>query len=272
MLSNNKKFVLLFLLIFFGLRNWLFAQTINKGALSSVGLGLNYSNFLTKRGVIFYPEQQIFPLIGLFLWDDRIELSPEALTVTPYIYKSIIRLRSGFLRLSDGGIFPVNDALRGRLPNRPLSTEVFTRLEVLLPNYFQYRTEIDLRIAHSIQGHIGNFVELASKTKLFDFELRDLPLIEVDFVASVGTGDLAYNKYYYGPDAQAGGGYYDVGITATLPHNIDRYYPGFQFRRFETIGNNRYGEYVRDGKNSGWYFTFSVGIELLNTIRTKKLF
>ena len=103
----NINFKLIFLLSILLKSFNLNAQAVHDGILSSVGLGLNYSNFLYKRGIIVYPNYQILPLFSFFLINDEIELSPEAFTYTPYIYKNIIRLRSGLYRISDSAIYPV---------------------------------------------------------------------------------------------------------------------------------------------------------------------
>ena len=170
-----------------------------------------------------------------------------------------------------------NLELQKTLPNRPIATEVFSRLEILLPNYLQYKAELDFRFSHSIQGFIGNYLELGSRIKLFEFELPSLPPIEIDFISTLGVGDDNYNKYFYGPDSSTSTtnnrtGFYEVGLIGTLPTSIDRYYPGLQIKYFEVIGPNKNAMYIKDGKNRGIYFTFSIGVDLIGVAKNKSLF
>ncbi len=268
-----KKFRTFFLLthvfLLLSLSRSLQAEAHHKGILSSVNLGARVSNLIHYRGVIFYNQVQIDPILAIFLVDDHLEYLGDSLGYRDFVVPEILRLRTRFQVISDAPLFPVNDALVQQNPNRKDTFEWNNSLEFFLPGYnSNYRAELDLIWAHDMQVHFGDYLEILLKVKLFDFTWWTL--IEPNIFASLGWGNKRHNSYFYGPDdEQTGINNFSVGLWFAFPNEADRFYPIFQIRHFETLWGHRNKEYSR-GRGDGWLVSFIATFDFLDAIKYKR--
>jgi hypothetical protein len=228
------------------------------GLLSSVNLGIRYSSVLENRGVIFYRDFQIDPVLGLFFLDDRVEFLGDSIGFRDFVVKDWLRLRTRFVSITDKPLFPSIDSIRNGSPQRPDTYEWSNSAEIFIPGYnSRYLAEIDITYAKDISANHGNYLELQSKIKLTDFRIPKVGTkVEPNFFSSIGWGDGALNQYYYGPSADSAGlNNVAYGLWFAFPEEADRYYPIIQIRHFEAIGQSGRGEYAV-GRNEGWLLSF----------------
>ena len=227
------------------------------GLISSFNLGLRFSSILEKRGVIFYRDFQIDPVLGLFLLDDRVEFVGDSLGFRDWLLKDKIRLRTRLVSITDQPLFPAHESVRSSFPSRPDTYEWSNSAEFFVPGYHGgYLGEIDLGFAKDIATHHGHYVDLQGKLKLFSSRVPLAgTLVEPNLYASAGLGDLAHNRYFYGPSADAGLNNISYGVWIAFPEEADRFYPIVQLVHFETVGISRSAEFA-SGRNEGWLFSF----------------
>ena len=230
----------------------------HQGTLSSLNLGIRYSSILVNRGLVLYRDFQIDPVIGVFLFDDKLEFLGDSIGYRDFLYGDQIRLRTRLVSITDKPFFPANNAIKETLINRQDSFEWSTQAEFFFPGYnANYFWEIDLIYAKDLVAHNGNYIEIQSKIKLFDFQLPVLNTkIEPNLFSSVGWGDSAHNQYFYGPSIKSSGfNNVSYGFWFAFPEEADRFYPIVQIKHFETIGDYRNSDFAKD-KNEGWLFSF----------------
>ncbi len=238
----------------------------HKGWISSLNLGVRYSSLLENRGVVLYKDFQIDPVLGIFLLDDRMEFLGDSIGYRDFVAGDWLRLRTRFVAISDKPLFPSRDSIRESSPHRPDSYEWSNRAEFFIPGYnSKYLGEIDLGWAKDISIHHGNYLDLQSKIKLFDFRMPGLGLkIEPNFYSSIGWGDSSHNQYFYGPSANTSGfNNFSYGLWFAFPNEADRFYPIIQIRHFQVIGSNSNAEYAA-GRNDGWLISFIASYGVLD--------
>jgi hypothetical protein len=238
----------------------------HKGLLSSINLGVRYSSILENRGVVLYRDFQIDPVAGIFLFDDRLEFLGDSVSYRDFVYKDRVRLRTRIVSISDKPLFPAYESVKSSDPDRPDTYEWNSRAEVFLPGYNdKYKAELDFGYAKDISAHHGNYVDLAGKIELFRFRLPVVgSLLEPGFHASMGWGDSAHNRYFYGPTAdQASLNNLAYGLWVAFPEEADRYFPVIQLTHFEVLGNsNRAASYAQN-RGEGWLFSFIATVGVL---------
>ena len=250
--------------------NFLMAAQTNQGPhhegfLSSLNLGIRYSSQYVNRGVVFYPGFQIDPVVAAFFFDDRLEFLGDSVGYRDFIAGNWLRLRSKLVSITDQPLFPSRDSLKSGYPHRPSTDEWSSSVEFFLPAYDQtYHAEIDLTYSKDISKHFGNYFELQSKVKLFDFTIPNFGIkIEPNFLSTLGFGDAAHNVYFYGPSANASGfNHLDLGLWLAFPKEADRYYPIIQFKHFQTLGKFKDAEYAFS-KSEGWLLSFIATLGVL---------
>jgi hypothetical protein len=237
----------------------------HKGFLSSLNLGARYSSVLEKRGVILYDGFQIDPIVGVFLFDDKLEFLGDSIGYRDFVAGKWLRLRTRFVSITDKPLFPSTDAIRNGSPDRKDTYEWENRAEFFLPGYNDhYQAEFDLGIAKDLSAHHGTYIDIQAKAKLFDYRIPVLATkVEPNLFGSLGWGDTAHNQYFYGPSANhAGINNFSYGLWFAFPEQADRYYPIVQLTHFQTLGDYRNGEYAQ-GRNSGWLFSFIATLGVL---------
>lgn len=230
----------------------------NKGIISSLNLGFRYSSLLQNRGVIFYKDFQIDPVVGVFFFDDRLEYLGDSIGFRDFIYKDIVRFRTRLASITDKPLFPVHESIKSNLADRQDSYEWVNQVEFFLPGYNEnYAAEIDLSYAKDLATHRGQYIEMQSKLKLFEFKISTTKtLIEPNLYFSAGWGDQRHNKYFYGPSADKSElNNMSYGLWLAFPEEADRFYPIIQIKHFKVIGQSRDAEYVRNS-NSGYLISF----------------
>jgi hypothetical protein len=235
------------------------ADPHHEGLVSSINLGIRYSSVLASRGVIFYRNFQIDPVVGLFFFDDRLEFLGDSIGYRDFVWGDKLRLRSKFNAISDDPLFPSSKTYRQQFPDRGNSYEWTNRAELFLPGYNDnYRAEIDLSHSYDFTSHHGQYVEATVKTRLLRFTpLSDGPLLEPNFVAALGWGNGRHNAYFYGPTAnQAGFNNFSLGLWLALPNDADRFYPIVQLTYFRTIGDQNRSASFASGRSQGLLFSF----------------
>ncbi len=232
-----------------------FGAIHHEGTLSSVNLGIRYSSVLVKRGMIFYEDFQIDPVLGVFLFDDRVEFLGDSLGFRDFVSGDQIRLRTRLQALSDNPLFPALDSIK-KPRDRTDTYEWINTAEFFLPGYNDnYSSEIDLSFAKDVSVHWGHYFEILAKFKIFDFRIFGT-LLEPNLVGSFGYGDAAHNGYLYGPaEAKLGPVNSTVGVWVAFPEQADRFYPILQIMKFSTQGLNQ--------NSQGYLFSFIATIGLL---------
>ena len=224
------------------------ARPHHLGVLSSLNIGVRYSSLLQNRGLIFYDDFQIDPVVGVFFLDDKIEFLGDSIGYRDFIYADKVRLRTKLASLTDKPLYPAYDAHKIS-SGRKDTKEWVNQLEFFLPGYNEnYQAEIDLSWAKDIAVHYGSYFELQSKIKLFDFKLprADL-LIEPNLYFSMGWGDERHNKYLYGPSANKSEiTNFSYGVWFAFPDEADRFYPIVQVKHFSLVGKAKSAEYLQD--------------------------
>lgn len=230
----------------------------NEGLISSLNLGFRFSSVLQNRGVILYRDFQIDPVIAVFFLDDRVEFLGDSIGYRDFLFKDWLRLRTRLVSLSDNALFPDNESISNSSPDRPNTYEWTTTVEFFVPGYNDdYFAEVDFSYSKDLKETYGNYLELQTKMKLFDFrEPLGNTLIEPNLFASVGWGDAAHNEYFYGPDVDKNGfNNLAYGLWFAFPEESDRFYPIIQIRRFQTIGDFKDGVLAK-GRDEGWMLSF----------------
>lgn len=227
----------------------------HKGLISSLNLGIRYSSVLENRGIIFYRDFQIDPVVGLFFLDDRVEFLGDSLGFRDFIAGDWLRWRTRFVQLTDKPLFPAHDSVKAGNPERSDTYEWENSLEIFFPGYND-RTfaEFDLRYSKEIGDKYGHYAEAQLKVKTTDSRIFGVK-IEPNVFGVIGAGDYTHNRHFYGPGAQDGFNNIAYGLWLAFPEEADRYYPIIQIRRFETIGRARDGAFAQ-GRDEGWLFSF----------------
>ncbi|AZZ36391.1 hypothetical protein CIK05_06165 [Bdellovibrio sp. qaytius] len=255
-MTSKNVFAALFVLFTF---NFSIAKgPHNTGLISSLNLGVRYSSLLQNRGIILYKDFQIDPVVGVFFLDDKLEYLGDSIGYRDFIYSDKIRLRSRFVSITDKPLFPAHEALKNSSPSRKDTYEWANQLEFFLPGYNEnYFSEIDISYAKDLVAHKGQYVELQSKTKLFDFVIPKMDTkIEPNIYFSVGWGDDRHNRYLYGPTADVSEfNNLSYGFWFAFPDEADRFYPIVQIKHFEVLGQSKDAEYAKNS-NSGYLISF----------------
>lgn len=241
-----------------------FAKAHHEGTLSGINLGARYSSILEKRGVIFYQDFQIDPVVGIFLFDDRLEFLGDTLSYHDFVYEDKIRLRTRLVSISDNPLFPSHISIKENRPDRPDTFEFSNSAEFFFPGYNDdYKAELDLTYSKDISQHHGNYFEALGKIKITDFYSNFMKQrLEPNLVLSAGFGDKAHNQYLYGPsDDSSGLTNISCGFWLAFPEEADRFYPVVQLMYFSTVAEHGNKEFSK-GYNQGYLASaiFSVGV------------
>ncbi len=227
------------------------------GPLSSLNLGIRYSSIYENRGLVLYDGYQIDPVIGVFLFNDRLEFLGDSIGYRDFIYTDQIRLRTRLQSITDNPLFPEVDSKKRF--DREDSFEWQNKIEFFTPGYNDdYISEFDLGFAKDLSAHNGLYLDFTSKLKLFDFTIDKLKvLIEPNLFFTLGYGDENHNRYFYGPQAtDAGLNNLSYGIWFSFPKEADRNYPIIQIKHFQVLGKQRaQSDYAKDN-SSGWMISF----------------
>lgn len=240
-----------------------FAEPHKKGLISSVNVGARYSSLLVERGVVFYNDFQIDPVLTLFLFDDRLEFLGNSLSYRDFIYSDSIRWRTRLRAISDDPLFPNRDSIRNASVGRKDTTEWVNSLEFFLGGYTNnYWAEIDINYSRDLSVHEGNYIDVFTKFKAGQFTLKKT-LIEPNLVAGIGWGDKKHNQYFYGPsDYRSGFTNFSIGFWIALPEKVDRFYPNLQLVYFSTIGDHSRKEYS-SANNEGVLLSFITAFRII---------
>lgn len=229
----------------------------HKGLVSSLNLGVRYSSVLQNRGIIYYRDFQIDPVLGLFFLDDRVEFLGDSLGFRDFVAGDWLRWRTRLVYLTDKPLFPAHDSIKAGAPQRSDTYEWENSLEIFFGGYSsRYFAELDFRYSKEIGDKYGHYLESQLKVKITDFRVPGTGVkIEPHVFGALGMGDYHHNRHFYGPGAHDGINNYAYGLWFAFPEEADRYYPIIQIRRFETVGRARDGAYAK-GRDEGWLFSF----------------
>lgn len=241
------------------------AKAHNEGLLSSINLGVYYQSVVEKRGVTFYDDVDINPIIAFFFFDDRLEFLGDSIGYHDFVIPDQLRLRTRLSYINDDPFYPAHEVRRSSFVNREDTYEIINTAEWFVPSYTNnYRAEIDFNWAYDLKEHHGNYFEVLTKVKVADFELFNTP-VEPQVFASVGWGQKAHNQYFYGPSADEDGfNNLSYGLWLTLPETADRFFPIILISHYEVLGDkNKQAQYAQ-GHNQGYLVTFTASIGLLD--------
>lgn len=261
-----KFFIYFFLCVFF--QN-VFAAAHHQGTVSSFNIGARYMSLSEKRGVVMYRDFQIDPVLSVSFFDDRLEFLGESLGYRDFIYGNRIRARTQFVGITDKPRFPSKSEYKNGMPHRTNTYEWANSLEIFIPGYDfsssdNHIAEIDLKYAKDVSQHHGNYFEILSKIKLWGHKSTLLKqMVEPNFVFSLGIGDSAHNKYFYGASDQAQGiNNYSYGFWIAFPDQSDRYFPIVQLMRFSVAGDHKKADFAK-GRDNGILFSFILAYKTL---------
>ena len=230
----------------------------HKGLFSSVNLGIRYSSILENRGLVFYRDFQVDPILGVLLWDDRVEFLGDSLSYRDFVVGDWLRLRTRLVSISDNPLFPSIRSVRKDDLDRPDTYEWSNRAEIFLPGYNgDYLGELDVGYAKDLLRHHGTYLDTQVKVKMFSTRVPFVDtLIEPNLYSTLGWGDGQHNQYFYGSNV-AHGGYNNssYGVWIAFPEEADRNFPIVQITRFQVLGAFRSGDFAV-GRNDGWLFSF----------------
>lgn len=233
-----------------------------KGTVSSINVGGRYSSLSEFRGVIFYRDFQIDPVLSAFFFDDKLEFSGDSLGYRDFVMEDWMRLRTRVHVISDQPLFPAYDSVKVNF-GRKTTFEWSNGMEFFFPGYNEnYLGELDVEWSKDFVAHNGNYVEATAKLKLFHFRALEM-LLEPNFVTALGWGDSAHNQFYYGPSMSKDGlTNVSYGLWLAFPEEADRYFPIIQLTHFQTIGDFSRGEFAIN-RNEGWVFSLIASVGLL---------
>lgn len=236
----------------------------HSGILSSVNLGIRFSSLLESRGVIFYRDFQVDPVVGLFFFDDRLEFLGDSLGFRDFVAGRWLRLRTRLVSVSDDPLFPAKNSVRLSEPDRENTHEWSNRAEFFFPGYDEnYLAEFSIGHAKDISVHHGNYIDAQTKIKIFRFRLPFAKtLIEPNLYSSLGWGDSLHNQYFYGLDqSHSGFNNFSYGLWFAFPEEADRFYPVIQVKHFAALGDFAEGALAKN-RSHGWLFSFiaTVGV------------
>lgn len=255
---------IIYALVFSTISLALWGEAHHKGTISSINLGTRFSSVLQKRGVIFYKDYQIDPILAVFLFDDRLEYLGDSVGFRDFIFEDKIRLRSRLVSISDNPLFPVNKQIYDNSPHRKDTYEWSSSVEIFMPGYNEnYKSELDLTFAKDIGQHHGHYAEALLKVKVGSLNILGTEL-EPNLFSSIGWGDGLHNQYFYGRDVRKSGlNNWSKGLWVTLPHEADRFYPIIQLSHFEALGSFRNGNFSAM-RGQGFLVSFIATLGLLD--------
>ena len=240
-----------------------FADWHKKLGISSAHAGFRYSSLLMKKGVIFYRDFQVDPVITVFFLDDKLEFLGDSISYRDFIYADQIRFRTKLSSINDSPLIPAHKSIKNNYPNRDDTTEWTNTLEFFIPGYGdQYLAEIDLNYSIDLSEHEGHSWEIATKVKLFDFKMKNTTL-EPNLYLTYCGGDSKHNEYFYGTSNKSGATNMSAGFWLNLPEKVDRYYPTVQLVYFTALDDFKNGTFSQ-GRSEGVLFSFISALKILD--------
>jgi hypothetical protein len=255
------KRILIFTLILYA--QTVFAEWHKKLGISSAHAGFRYSSLLMKKGVIFYRDYQVDPVITVFFFDDKLEFLGDSISYRDFIYSDQIRFRTKLASVNDSPLIPAHKSIKDSYPNRDDTTEWTNTVEFFVPGYgASYLAEIDLNYSIDLSEHEGHSWEIATKVKLFDFKFKNNTL-EPNLYVTYGGGDSKHNEYFYGTTNKSGATNLSAGLWLNLPDKVDRYYPTVQLVYFTALDDFKKGTFS-EGRSEGVLFSFISALKVLD--------
>lgn len=255
------KFSLVLTLIFIAQN--VFAEWHKKLGISSAHAGIRYSSLLMKKGVVFYRDFQVDPVITVFFLDDKVEFLGDSISYRDFVYTDQIRFRTKLSSISDNPLIPAHKSIKNQYPDRDDTTEWTNTFEFFVPGYNdQYIAEIDLNYSIDLSEHEGHSWEVATKVKLFDFNFRNNNL-EPNLYVTYGGGDSKHNEFFYGTTNKSGATNMSAGLWLNLPDRVDRYYPTVQLVYFTALDEFKKGSFSQ-GRSEGVLFSFISALKVLD--------
>lgn len=218
------------------------------------------------RGVVTYDDFQVSPFLVLIFFDEKVEFLGDSIGFRDFIAGDYLRFRTRLQYVSDTPFLPRNKNIERQGTNREDTYEIANGFELFLPGYnSNYRAEISLMHYKDIKVHRGDYFELQTKVKLFDF---NTPLssarLEPNLVYTTGLGNSRHNNYAYGAGGDAGDlTFHSIGIWVAIPEVVDRFYPNLQLTYFETASSQRNGVFAKD-RSHGILFSFIASFSVLD--------
>lgn len=255
------KLALLLIITF--IAQTVYADWHKKLGISSAHAGFRYSSLLMKKGVIFYRDFQVDPVITVFFFDDKLEFLGDSISYRDFIYSDQIRFRTKLSSINDSPLIPAHKSIKDNYPNRDDTTEWTNTLEFFVPGYgANYLAEIDLNYSIDLSEHEGHSWEIATKVKLFDFKFKNNTL-EPNLYVTYGGGDSKHNEYFYGTSNKSGATNLSAGLWLNLPDKVDRYYPTVQLVYFTALDDFKKGTFSQ-GRSEGVLFSFISALKVLD--------
>jgi hypothetical protein len=242
---NKKYFIKIIICAFVGLCSNAYAAS---KIISDVNIGLFFSSLSQRRGVIFYRDFQIDPVITFNIINEDWKFDGDSIAYKKCLQNNNICYRGRVQNLPAQPIFPNKKSIFYRKD----STEFSSRIEyTLLSNNGSYMGELSLELDKDLYTHHGEYVEFGTKLKLFSYKY-----LEPNLLGTIGYGSSENNIYYYGKTAnQAAFNNISLGLVVLVPKIEDRFYPVMKIIYFNVLqDNNKNAEYAINN-NHGWVFS-----------------
>ncbi len=241
-------------------KSWIFLAILF-GSLSGqaavvdrISLGGGFASLLEKRGVIYYKDFQIAPVVAAYFFDRRIEYLTDSIGYRQFLIEDRLRWRSSVHYINDDPLFPKHKNFMHRTVDRAGTFEWMNRLELYLPSYSKYQGELDVGIAKDLKEHSGVYLEISGKIKIFEknWNIISDDRSEVNLFATVGYATQEHNEYLYGVGAKEGFTHLSTGVWINFPDRADRYTPIVMIKYFEVLD--------RQNRNASWAVNNNHGL------------
>lgn len=236
----------------------IFLASFSQAALvDRVSLGGGFASLLEKRGVIYYKDFQVAPVIAAYFFDRKVEYLTDSIGYRQFLVADKIRWRSSLHYINDDPLFPKHKNYMHRSVDRPGTFEWMNRLEFYFPSYSKYQGEFDLGIAKDLKEHSGLYLEASGKIKVFEKIWNIIPddRSEINLFATLGYATEKHNEYLYGHGAREGFTHFSTGIWINFPDRADRYTPIVMVKYFEVLDSQNRNASWAFNNNHGWMVT-----------------
>lgn len=217
-------------------------------------MGGGFANLMEKRGVIYYKDFQVAPVVAAYFFDRRVEYLTDSIGYRQFLIEDKLRWRSSIHYINDDPVFPKHKAFMHQAVDRAGTFEWMNRLEFYFPTYSQYQGEFDIGLGKDLKEHSGIYLEFSGKIKVFEktWNIISDDRSEVNLFATVGYATQEHNEYLYGLGAREGFTHLSTGIWINFPDRADRYTPIVMIKYFEVLDSQN--------RNASWAQNNNHGI------------
>ncbi len=214
--------------------------------------GVEYFSNTYKRGILTYGSGQLIPIYSIDLGTPDIQFAGSSFTFRSFLIDDKLLFRS---RIFFDSTFDQPLYFSAEKENDRVRREATNELDLFLEYRFRHRGELTLMLSQDLTAHSGTYAEFGFRAILANLKPKNNSfLIQPAFFASIGGGNTAHNKYFYGDGASDWSfSNYSMGFSISSPAVIDILYPVLKITYFGLLGDdNQTASYVKKGETTGW--------------------